>query len=231
MFPLKDNILSLKKPYVTYIIIAANTIIYLFQFIIPRQIEELFIFRYGLVPAIFSKALLEHRLTIREVYPFLTSMFLHGNWLHIISNMWVLWIFGDNIEDRLGHFKYTLFYFLSGLSAMLCHYIFSPSSTIPAIGASGAVAGVMGAYFILFPHSRILTFIPVIFIPALIHIPAVVYLLLWFLMQLYNGALGSIIGGGRSGTAWWAHVGGFLSGILLLKLFYTRKYKRPVYYD
>ncbi len=231
MFPLRDNIQSLKKPYVTYIIIVMNTIIYLFQFIMPARIEEIFVFKYGLVPAVFSKAIVEHRLTIKNIYPFFTGMFLHGNWMHIISNMWILWIFGDNIEDRLGHFKFTLFYLLSGFSAMLCHFIFSPTSVSPAIGASGAIAGVMGAYFILFPYSRIVTFIPVLFIPLFVRIPAAIYLAIWFLIQLYNGAVESILGGRGGGIAWWAHIGGFISGILYLKLFYTRKYRRPVYYE
>ncbi|NSW90480.1 MAG: rhomboid family intramembrane serine protease [Firmicutes bacterium] len=231
MFPLRDNIPSFKRPFVTYTLIVTNTIIYLFQFLLPSRLEEMFVFKYGFVPIAFLKAIAEHRLTVQDFYPFLTSMFIHGNWTHLISNMWTLWLFGDNIEDRLGHFRFILFYLLSGFFAMFSHFIFYSNSFIPAIGASGAIAGVMGAYVILFPYSRIITFIPVLFVPLFVRIPALIYLAIWFLIQLYNGAVSSILGGRGSGVAWWAHIGGFISGILFLKLLYTRKYRRPVYYE
>jgi len=198
----------------------------------PEKLNELFVYVYGFVPAIFSKAVIENTLTGQNFYPFFTSMFLHGNWLHLISNMWTLWLFGDNIEDRLGHFRFIIFYLLCGLSAMVCHFIFYPGSPVPAIGASGAIAGVMGAYFILFPYARIQTlFIPIFIIPVFLRIPAVIYLGIWFLTQLYNGAINSVLGGRGSGVAWWAHIGGFIGGIVLLKLMYKRKYRRPVYYE
>ena len=231
MIPLKDNIPSFKKPVATYVLIFINTIIYLFQFLLPSRLEEIFVYRYGFIPATFLKAIAEHGLQAGDLYPFFTSMFIHGNWTHLISNMWILWLFGDNIEDMLGHLRFILFYLLCGFFAMLSHFIFYSNSFIPAIGASGAIAGVMGAYFVLFPYSRIITFVPVLFMPLFVRIPALIYLAVWFLIQLYNGAVSSVLGGRGSGVAWWAHIGGFLSGILLLKLLYTRRYRRSIYYE
>ena len=231
MFPLRDNIPSFRKPYMTYIIIFVNTVIYLVQFILPSWLEEMFVYTYGFVPGAFLRSIRNSTLTMEDFYPFFTSMFIHGNWGHLISNMWMLWLFGDNIEDRLGHFRFFLLYILSGFAAMLSHFVFYSSSPVPAIGASGAIAGVMGAYFVLFPYSRIITFVPVFFMPMFISIPAVIYLGIWFLIQFYNGTVSSIMGGRGSGVAWWAHIGGFISGILLLKVLYTRKYRRPVYYE
>ncbi len=179
----------------------------------------------------FLSDIAENGFHVSAIYPFFTSMFLHGSWTHLISNMWSLWLFGDNVEDRLGHFRFILFYLLCGFLAMVSHFMFHTSSYIPAIGASGAIAGVMGAYFILFPYSRITTLIPVLFLPMFIKVPALVYLAVWFLLQLYNGAISTFIGVRGSGIAWWAHIGGFLGGILLLKLLYTRRYRRPVYYE
>jgi len=231
MFPLRDNIPSTKKPIVTYIIIALNTIIYTIQFIMPLEAEEAFVFKFGFVPIVFLRAITENNLHIGVFYPLITSMFLHGSWMHLISNMWALWLFGDNVEDRLGHGRFILFYLLSGLISMFAHFIFNVHSFVPAIGASGAIAGVMGAYFILFPYSRIITLIPVLFMPLFWRVPASVYLGIWFLLQLFNGLLSSLIGIRGSGVAWWAHIGGFLGGILLLNLFYKKDYRLPVYYE
>ncbi len=231
MFPLRDNIPSTKKPIVTYIIIALNTIIYIIQFIMPLEAEEAFVFKFGFVPIVFLRAITENNLHIGVFYPLITSMFLHGSWMHLISNMWALWLFGDNVEDRLGHGRFILFYLLSGLISMFAHFIFNVHSFVPAIGASGAIAGVMGAYFILFPYSRIITLIPVLFMPLFWRVPASVYLGIWFLLQLFNGLLSSLIGIRGSGVAWWAHIGGFLGGILLLNLFYKKDYRLPVYYE
>lgn len=231
MIPIRDNIPSLRKPIATYTLIAINFMVYIFQFLLPARLEEIFVYKYGFVPIMIVKNITENGFRIGGFYPFFTSMFLHGSLTHLISNMWSLWLFGDNIEDRLGHFKFVLFYLLCGFLAMLSHFIFYPNSNIPAIGASGAIAGVMGAYFILFPYSRITTLVPVLFFPLFIKVPALIYLAIWFLLQLYNGAIGSLVGGRGSGIAWWAHIGGFLSGVLLLKLLYTRRYRRPVYYE
>jgi len=146
--------------------------------------------------------------------PLFSSLFLHYGWLHIIANMWFLFIFGDNVEDTLGHGRYLLFYLLCGAGANLIYLIFSPQSALPLIGASGAIAGVMGAYFTLFPGARVLTLFLLIFIPIFLELPAYVFLGLWFLLQFFYGAFASVqLGGQQGGVAWWAHVGGFLVGI------------------
>jgi membrane associated rhomboid family serine protease len=231
MFPIRDNIRSLKKPYVTKAIVIINAIVFLFQILLPDAARRALIFEYGFIPNRFTNSILEGHLNIKYLYPFATSMFLHGSLVHLIGNLWIFWIFGDNVEDRLGHFKFALFYILSGIAAMLCHYLVDPGSLVPAIGASGAIAGVMGAYFVMFPYSRIITFVPVIFIPLFIRVPAVIYLGIWFILQVYSGSLNSLMGGAGGGVAWWAHIGGFLCGILLLKPMYKSKYRQPVYYD
>lgn len=230
MIPLRDNVPSIRRPYVTVTLIVFNTLIYLFQFVVPDEINKMIIYGYGFIPARFLQTILSRQVAAADLYPFITSSFLHGNWVHLVGNMWILWLFGDNVEDRLGHFKFIIFYFLSGFIAMFCHFMFNTGSPAPAIGASGAIAGVMGAYFILFPYSRILTLVPFFIIPLFIRIPAAIYLIIWFLMQIYSGTLNSFLGGMGRGVAWWAHAGGFLSGILLLKLLYRRN-GRPVYYD
>jgi membrane associated rhomboid family serine protease len=145
-------------------------------------------------------------------------MFMHGGWFHIISNLWVLFIFGDNVEERMGHLRYLVFYLLSGVAAGLLQVYVLPSSANPMIGASGAIAGVLGAYLILFPRSRIASLVPIVFIFTLIEIPAVLFLLFWFFSQLYSGLL-PVQGGGASGIAWWAHIGGFLFGVLMVSFF------------
>jgi membrane associated rhomboid family serine protease len=229
MIPLRDNVPSIRRPYITVTLIVFNVLIYLFQFVVPDEINKMIIYSYGFIPGRFLQAIFSRQVTAVDFYPFITSSFLHGNWVHLVGNMWILWLFGDNVEDRLGHFKFIIFYFLSGCIAMFCHFMFNPGSPVPAIGASGAIAGVMGAYFILFPHSRILTIIPFFIIPLFIRIPAAIYLIIWFLMQIYSGTLNSFLGGMGRGVAWWAHIGGFLSGILLLKLLHGKN-RRPVYY-
>ena len=176
-----------------------------------------FIFLYGLVPARYSVPEIgAHFSFFQQIVPFVTFMFLHGGVLHLLGNMWTLYIFGDNIEDRLGPLRYLLFYFLCGLASGLCHLFFNWDSRIPTVGASGAIAGVMGAYFILFPKSRILTMIPIIIIPYFVELPAYIFLGIWFLIQFLSAAGAS---GQAGGIAWWAHIGGFVFGIVFLKMF------------
>jgi len=153
--------------------------------------------------------------------PTLTSMFLHGSWMHVIGNMWFLWIFGDNIEDYLGHFKYLLFYLLSGLGAAFAQLVLNPHSRVPTVGASGAIAGVLGAYFLLYPRAKVLIWFPILF---LFYLPAWVTLGYWFAMQFVSGAATSIANYSETsgGVAFWAHVGGFLAGIILIKIFPER---------
>ena len=184
---------------------------------------------YGVVPAqVFAWPQSDLPFTA-IVIPFLTSMFLHAGWLHLIGNMWYLWIFGDNVEDRLGHFPFLIFYLLSGIGAGIVHTIFNASTFIPSIGASGAIAGVLGAYMVSYPFARVLTLVPIFVFIQVIEIPALVVLGFWFIMQFFSGtaALTTSTNASSGGVAWWAHVGGFVIGIILVGLF-PRK-DRPRY--
>jgi membrane associated rhomboid family serine protease len=215
MIPLRDTIPSRSFPFINISLIIANLATFLYQLSLGNQVER-FIFTYGLIPAhLFSG---DYPLAA-HFYPLFTAMFLHGSWFHILGNMLYLWIFGDNIEDRLGHLRYLLFYLLSGIGAALTQIIVHPNSSYPMVGASGAIAGVLGAYLILFFHSRIVTLIPIFFFLQVREIPAFVFLLFWILMQFLNGtATFSHTNQITDGVAWWAHIGGFFSGILLLPL-------------
>ena len=200
MFPVSDVIPSRTTPYVTIGIILLNTFAFLFEWQMSDRELQLFLLEYGAVPAYLS------------LPSILTSMFLHSGWLHFGGNMLYLWIFGDNVEDRLGHFGYLIFYLASGAAAAMGQVIVSGESTIPMIGASGAIAGVMGAYFVLYPHSRVLTVVFLLFFMDMIEIPAIFFLGVWFVKELFSG-VGSL--GARSfsgGVAFWAHIVGFAVG-------------------
>lgn len=232
MLPLRDNIRSRRWPFITVILIAVNTLIFLYSILSPDVRFNEFIYQYSMIPEYYGRLFSGGgSIAVSSFYPFITSMFLHGSLFHLISNMWVLWLFGDNVEDRMGHLKFLLFYLLSGIAAGIIHFAFNPMSPYPTVGASGAIAGVMGAYFMLFPGARILTLVPSIFIiPFFVHIPAVVYLLFWFLSQLYSGSVQTLAAGGAvSGVAWWAHVGGFLFGMLFYGIFLDKNYYRNRY--
>jgi len=183
-----------------------------------------FITSFGFIPARFFALLETHPEKYLSLYlPFLTTMFLHGGWLHLIANMWTLFIFGDNVEDRLGHFRFLLFYLASGVAGSLLHAFLSPNSWVPVVGASGAIAGVMGAYFLLFRHSMVLVFIPFFILAPIVEVPAYVFLGVWFVLQFFSGTF-SILGprvaqGG--GVAFWAHVGGFVAGFCLIFILST----------
>jgi len=180
-----------------------------------------YIYTHAVIPA----QLLSTGLTVEQFVRLTTTMFLHGSWLHILSNMLYLWIFGDNVEDRMGHFRYLLFYLICGYIATFAHIFMDPLSTTPLVGASGAIAGVLGAYLILFPRANVLTLAFVIFFIQVIHIPAVIFLGLWFLLQLLN--VTGFSGQGAESVAFWAHIGGFIAGVVLVK-FFTRS--RTTYY-
>jgi membrane associated rhomboid family serine protease len=219
MIPLKDDTPRLTTPYVTYFLIALNTAVFIFEQVLARPARDIFLTQFGLVPARLLGAFhgvpgASIGLGILTIF---TAMFLHAGWLHIISNMWVLWIFGDNIEDHLGHFRYLLFYFGTGAAASLLHVAFNPGSQGPTIGASGAIAGVMGAYFLLYPSARVLTLIP-FFILYFTWLPAWLVLGYWFVAQFLAGAASSLASQ-KGEIAFWAHVGGFLAGLALIKLF------------
>jgi membrane associated rhomboid family serine protease len=210
MFPLRDVIPSRTTPYVTVTIIVINAAAWLFEVGLPRDVLPEFLQMWGVVPANFRASTL------------ITSMFLHGGWMHVIGNMWYLWIFGDNVEDRLGHGRYIVFYLMAGAVAALGQIVMEPSSTLPTIGASGAIAGVMGAYFVLYPRSRVVTVVTLIFFWEIVELPAIVLLGFWFLMQLVNaGAIAVTANTGGGGVAFAAHVAGFLFG--LIAVFFFRK--------
>lgn len=217
MIPLRDNIPARHYPLVTHVLIASNVLVFLMQLGHgPREIQE-FVFTYGLVPARYTiDGVSVYFSPFQQIFAFFSFMFLHGGFLHLLFNMWTLYIFGDNVEDRLGSFYFFLFYIGCGLVSGLSHFLLNLESTTPVIGASGAIAGVMGAYFLLYPGSRILTLIPVLFIPFFIEIPAFFFLGLWFLLQLLNAAGTQAQ---QAGIAWWAHIGGFVCGMLAIKLF------------
>ena len=215
MIPLRDTVPTKNYPVVNITLIAFNVIVFLYQ--LTQQVGlERFIYIYGLVPARYSVPQISAYFTdFQQVFSFFSFMFLHGGIWHLIGNMWSLYIFGDNVEDRLGPLRYLFFYIICGLASGLSHMLLNLNSNVPTIGASGAIAGVMGAYFILHPRARILTLIPIFFIPYFLEIPASFFLGIWFVLQFLNAA-GSQ--GQAGGVAWWAHIGGFVFGILFLKL-------------
>ncbi|RJP86256.1 MAG: rhomboid family intramembrane serine protease [Desulfobacteraceae bacterium] len=215
MIPIRDTVSSKNYPVVNIALISINVIVFILQMSRGAGADH-FVYTYGLVPARYIAPDVSSPFTFIPLFFSLISfMFLHGGFFHLIGNMWSLYIFGDNVEDRLGPVYYLMFYLLAGLISGLCHVLLNPHSTVPTIGASGAVAGVMGAYFILYPHSKILTLIPIVFIPWFVEIPAIFFLGLWFVMQLLN-AYSSI--GLTTGIAWWAHIGGFVFGVACIKL-------------
>src|ERR1039457_3992267 len=207
MFPLKDTQPSYTRPVVTITLIVINVLVFLFEFSLGPRALNILVQYYGLVPDQFRLSTV------------LTSMFLHGGWMHVLGNMWFLWIFGDNVEDLLGHWKFLLFYLLCGVAAALGQVLSNPYSTAPMVGASGAIAGVMGAYLIKFPRARVLTLVFILFFITTIEIPAPIMLAYWFVIQLFSG-LGSIARTHLSegGTAFFAHVAGFVAGIVLVKV-------------
>jgi len=225
MLPLRDNIPSRSLPLVNWVLIALNVLVFIYQTgLKPFALNNL-INAYGVIPAQLSLA---HPSTW---IPLVTAIFLHGGWFHLISNMWVLFIFGDNIEDRLGHFRYLGFYVLGGIFANVLQAMITPSSLIPAVGASGAIAAVLGGYFFLFPRARIVTLIPIFLYPWIVEISAFIFLGFWFVMQLYSGfqSLSMPAGSSVGGVAWWAHIGGFVIGMVMVLLFGRRPKPTPYF--
>ena len=220
MIPLRDVIPSRTTPFVTLGLIALNTIVFLHQLTLGPGVEA-FVRGFGLVPAEFSWAAV------------VTSMFLHGGVLHFGGNMLYLWIFGDNVEDRMGHGRFVVFYLLCGAAAALAQTLADPSSAVPMVGASGAIAGVMGAYFVLYPRSRIVTLVPIFFFIQILEVPAIFFLGVWFLLQFASG-LGSLAraaGEPAGGIAFWAHVAGFAAGVVAVALFKRPERQRVEWWD
>jgi len=222
MIPIRDDTPRFSTPFVTYFIIALNALVFLFELSVGGQGHQALnslMYHFGVVPLHFERGLAAGSpASLPGLFlSILTSMFLHASWLHIIGNMWVLWIFGDNIEDYLGHFTYLLFYLVSGFAAAAAHILLNAGSNVPSVGASGAIAGVMGAYFVLYPRARVLIWFPPIFF---FHLPAWLVLGYWFFVQFLSGAATSIAETSQTsgGIAFWAHVGGFVAGIVLIKV-------------
>ncbi|CAB1063632.1 FIG056164: rhomboid family serine protease [Olavius sp. associated proteobacterium Delta 1] len=215
MIPLRDTTPAKNYPVVNNAIIGINVVIFILQLSQGAEWNK-FVFTFGLVPARYSIPQISAYFSApQQVFSFVTFMFLHGGIWHLLGNMWSLFIFGDNVEDRLGPLRYLMFYLICGVASGGSHLLLNWHSNLPTIGASGAIAGVMGAYFILHPRSKILTLIPIFFIPYFIEIPAYFFLGIWFLLQFINAAAGQ---GQAGGVAWWAHIGGFIFGIIFLKI-------------
>jgi len=211
---------------VTWGLIVFNCLVFVYQLALPEGGLPRFFHLYGMVPARFSSPgwAAEAGYPQSLALPFFTSMFLHGGFFHLLTNMWTLWIFGDNVEDRMGRLRYLVFYLVCGLGAGLVHWLTNMDSTVPTIGASGAIAGVLGAYLVLYPRARVLTLVPLFFWPLFFEIPALLYLGFWFVSQLLSGASALASGAaGAGGIAWWAHIGGFLAGLALHRLFLERQ--------
>jgi len=221
MLPVRDTVRARDVPLMNWLLIAVNVVAFLFEARLgPRELSS-FVRAFGMVPArLLANPGADQILTI------FTSMFLHGGWWHLIGNMWVLYIFGDNVEDRMGHLRYLVFYLLCGVAAALAHVYVSPLSRVPTVGASGAISGVMAAYLVLFPRARVLTLVPTFFLASFVEIPALIFIGFWFVSQVFSGLFALAVAESIStygGVAWWAHVGGFVAGLVAVKLFERRR--------
>jgi membrane associated rhomboid family serine protease len=226
MFPLKDDNPIRIKPIVTWMLIAVNVMVFIYQLSLQvsqdPQSSELFVYQYGAIPAVVAggKSLPANFKAIPPQLSVFTSMFLHGGFMHLIGNMWFLWIFGNNIEEAMGGLRYLFFYLISGFVASWSHILSNTGSTLPSIGASGAIAGVLGAYILLYPRAKVYTLIFLGFFIKFLYLPAGIILGYWFVIQLLNSSLSGRQAGG--GVAFWAHIGGFVAGMLLVGLFKKR---------
>jgi membrane associated rhomboid family serine protease len=240
MIPIKDTIHSRTFPLITWLLVITNVLVFvLIELPLGETQLNQLIGIYGVTPSLCAAPILKgvSAASIPGLgvlfqgcaIPLITSMFLHGGWVHIIGNMWVLIIFGDNVEDRMGSIRFLLFYLICGVMSGLTQAFIAPASQIPAIGASGAIAGVLAAYMVFFPRARVVTFIPLFILPWFVNIPALVFIAIWFLLQFFSGVL-AVGGAASGGVAYWAHVGGFISGLLLVWLFAGRSNNRPKSY-
>ncbi len=228
MFPLTDTIPSRRRAWVTWTLIAINVVVFLYEVsLTPRELNRLFV-TWGFVP----RRLFLGTSPGYALVTIFTSMFLHGGWLHLIGNMWTLYIFGDNVEERMGPVRYLAFYLLSGVVAALAQGMLQPTSYIPLVGASGAISGVLGAYFLFYPYAGVITWVPLGFFYTTVELPAVLYLGLWFLLQFYSGLFSLSLpqGAQAGGVAWWAHIGGFVFGLFVARWFARPVRRRRYYY-
>ena len=235
MIPLRDDVPSRTVPYVNYALIALNVCAFLLELSLGAGLERFF-YQAAVIPSLFTGS--DGRLGVGEAifgtfnpdlgFRLVTSMFLHGGWAHIIGNMLYLWIFGDNVEDRMGHVRYLIFYLLCGWTATFAHILSDPTSQVPSIGASGAIAGVLGAYITLYPHARVVALLPLGIFFHTFQVPALFFLGFWFLTQFLSGSLALTQETAQTGgVAWWAHIGGFLAGVVLVWLFQQRSHRPP----
>ena len=215
MIPIRDEIKTHRTPIVNYVLIVVNVVVFLWAYVLNANPDAIYS-EFALFPNEIRQGL-----DVGDMRNILTSMFMHAGWFHLLGNILYLWIFGDNIEDRLGHIGYLVFYLAGGIFAAFAHYFTNPTSVIPTVGASGAIAAVLGAYLVIYPQSRVYTFIPIGFFARLTLVPAVVVLGLWFVLQLFSG-VGSLGMGDQGGTAYWAHIGGFVFGLLVGLIFKKR---------
>lgn len=225
MIPLRDNIPHLHKPKITYALILFNLLVFIWELSFSPEDLQVLTYYLGLVPARFSNPIWADLVGLPNMglFPFLTNIFLHGGWLHVIANMWMLWIFGVNVEERMGSWRFFLFYLVCGIVASTAYFISDPASPIPMIGASGAIAGVMGSYFRWYPRAKIRTFLPVFIIPLFFNVPAVLFLGFWFAIQILAGTATLVSTDAIGGVAFWAHIGGFLAGFAFCPLFLNKK--------
>ena len=221
MFPIRDSVPTVQTPVIVYTLIAVNAVVFLYQNNLGPYDAGVFTYEYGLVPRRYFDVYwaTRHGYAPTGYWPFLTAAFLHGGWLHIILNMWTLYIFGASMEGRLGSLPFLVFYLVCAVASTVVHAWFNATSDVPVIGASGAIAGVIGAYAMSFPTARITLLIPIIIIPLIFDIPAVAFAAIWFGMQLLQGAWETLTPSMGGGIAWWAHIGGFVSGMIFLPLF------------
>jgi len=238
MIPIRDDIPSRSYPVVSVSLIVINVLAFLYELTLGSEGLELFFQEYAVIPArYFAAGYVDpfgriHQFGLTDlVVPVFTAMFLHGGWLHVGGNMLYLWIFGDNVEDRMGRGRFLIFYFLCGVLATVAHIVFNPESRAPSLGASGAIAGVLGAYLLLYPRARVITVVPIFFFIQFIPIPAFIVLGVWFLQQFFAGAMSLGAASAQTGgVAWWAHIGGFIAGMALVHLFKRKDYW-PVHRD
>lgn len=221
MIPIRDTAPCFTRPVVTWGLIAVCVIIFVGMQFLPYAVSNPLIARFGMVPLRYSSPEWAERvgLSFDGYLSFLTNLFLHGSWFHLIVNMWFLWIFGDNVEDRMGHLSFLVFYLLCGLMATGVQWYFDPYLQIPVVGASGPIAGVLAAYFFLYPLERIILWVPIFFLPVIVHVPAISFLGVWVIIQLHEATTSLLFEGGAARMAWWAHLGGFIAGSLLYRFF------------
>jgi membrane associated rhomboid family serine protease len=232
MFPIKNAVPSRYPAVVTWTLIAIDCAVFLFQVRLSPIEEKWFVLTFALIPARYFASNSYGASTLADYVPFVTNTFMHGGWLHLILNMWTLWLFGPTVEDRLGHGRYLAFYLVCGICASIAHAVVNPSSDVPALGASGAIAGVLGCYMRFFPWARVVVVVPIIFVPLFFEVPAFLYVGLWFVLNLVQGTAEFLVSSSSAGggVAWWAHIGGFIAGLAFGPLLRRSERSYRVYY-